>query len=275
MFDRIIVSTDENRMFLQFVPIVSAAWKKYFPDAQLTVALLTSRDAQDPLVLEVKKWADVRICTPVDGVPLANQAKLARFFVASSFKQEVCMIEDIDTIPLQKEYFYNATSQREPGKLLAVGKNVLDGTPHEGKFPISTMTAEGFIFEEIFNPERLNFSGFINTFCRLNIFDHKEDVLKDPNLFSDESATRALISKWSKNKNINFVDRNVDIQERWIDRSWWPSSIDAEKLKSNYYVTCNFLRPLSENFSKIKPIADFIFENNTVESEVVLKIKNN
>ena len=33
MFDKVVVSTDENPDFIDFVPIVSTAWKKFFPDA--------------------------------------------------------------------------------------------------------------------------------------------------------------------------------------------------------------------------------------------------
>ena len=72
MFDRIIVSTDENPMFLQFVPIVSKAWKKYFPEKKLSIAFVSSRDKNDNVVKEMSKYGDVKVFKPVEGIPTAN-----------------------------------------------------------------------------------------------------------------------------------------------------------------------------------------------------------
>ena len=87
--------------------------------------------------------------------------------------------------------------------------------------------------------------------------------------FSDESTIRAL----SKNKNIKFteINRNVDAKVDWIDRSWW--SIDERKMNKLGYVTCNFLRPFSSNFSKIQPVVEFIFEKQVSPSSTIFKLK--
>ena len=52
MFDRVVVSTDEDKRFIQFVPIVSAAWKRYFPEVSLSIAFVTDRNLDDPLVIQ-------------------------------------------------------------------------------------------------------------------------------------------------------------------------------------------------------------------------------
>ena len=92
MFDRIIVSTDENPMFLQFVPIVAKAWSKYFPEKKLSIAFISDRSEDDELVVRMRNYADVRIFNTIPGIPTANQAKISRHILAAEYKDEVCMI---------------------------------------------------------------------------------------------------------------------------------------------------------------------------------------
>ena len=266
MFDRIIVSTDENPDFLQFVPIVSKAWKKYFPDKKLSIAFITNRNYNDELVIKMKEYADIKIFNPIPGIPTANQAKISRHILASEYKDEVCMIEDIDTIPLQRDFFEDRTSTYNGG-VIVVGCEVYKGLPEEGKFPMSTMTASGSVFSQIINPNNLSYIDIIKSFTEIKVFDHKESIDIEPEIFSDESLMRVLLERWGG--KINRVDRNVNIKSDWIDRSWW--SIDEAKLKSNIYITCNFLRPFDKNSPRIKPIANYIFGKEVNIDEVILR----
>ena len=270
MFDRIIVSTDENPMFLQFVPIVSKAWQKYFPEKELSIAFVSNRDNEDALVKEMKKYGEVRIFNPVEDIPTANQAKIGRHILASEYGEEVCMIEDMDTIPLQRDFFSNRTSDYNEG-VIVVGSEVYKNTLHEGKFPMSTMTAKGSVFGEIVNPNNLDYEDIIKSFIGVREFDHKEAIEVSPSTFSDESLMRVLLKRW--NGKINKVDRDVDVYSDWIDRSFW--RVDSEKLHSNGYITCNFLRPFVDNFERIKPIADYIFGEDVSVDDVILRERNN
>ena len=267
MFDRIIVSTDENPMFLQFVPIVSKAWKKYFPEKKLSIAFVSSRDKNDNVVKEMSKYGDVKVFKPVEGIPTANQAKISRHILASYYENEISMIEDMDTIPLQRKYFEDRTSSFKGEGILAVGHEVFETTQHEGKFPMSTMTAKGDTWKTLINPNNSAYENIIKSFIDIAIFDHKEAISKSPDIFSDESLMRALISKW--NGKIVKVKRNVDIHLDWIDRSWW--GIDLEKLKLDGYICCNFLRPFEQNFENIKPIADYIFGKDVDINDKLLR----
>ena len=265
MFDRIVVSTDENPMFLQFVPIVSTAWKKYFPEKKLSIAFISDRGYDDNLVNKMNNYGDVKIFNPVAGIPTANQAKIGRHILASEYKEEVCMIEDMDTIPLQRDFFSNRTSGYDSG-IIVVGSEVYNNTPHEGKFPMSTMTATGNLFGEIVNPNNLKYEDVIKSFIGIREFDHKEAIEISPDIFSDESLMRVLLRRW--NGEINKVNRDVNVHSDWIDRSWW--NIDREKLHSGGYITCNFLRPFVDNFERIKPVADYIFGDDVDVDDVIL-----
>ncbi len=267
MLNKIIVSTDEG-MFSQYVPIVSTAWRKFFPEWELNIAFITNREKSDGFVQKMSRWGKVHLFKPVEGIPLANQAKVSRHVLASRFGDEVCMIEDIDTIPMQKKFFEDRISQRSLGHVLAVGAEVFQGTPHEGKFPMSTITAEGRVFKEFINPENLEYEELIKGWVGLSVIDHKEAIDNPPHFFSDESLIRALLSKWQEPK-ITYADRGVDIYNEWIDRSWW--SINEDRLQAGKYVVCNFLRPFDRHYKRIEPVIEYIYGCLPPREEVILE----
>jgi len=201
----------------------------------------------------MRKYGEVYLYPPVEGIPAGNQAKMARFFLASMYGDDVCMVNDIDTAPLSTPYFDRVLSQYQPGKLLAVGAEVYAGTPHEGKFPIGEITATGELFKQLINPKGYDFFTFINSFKSINVYDHKEDISGSE--FSDESLLRVLIER--SNVDVVHARRDVDVSAEWVDRSFW--NLDIEKLHSEGYVLVNFLRPLMPHFEEIKPIIDYIY----------------
>lgn len=260
MFDRVIISSDESR-FLEYLPIVSKAWKKYFPEVKLTFAYLSNDKGT-----YLKKFVDdVLIFEPVDGVPTSNQAKMIRHLAASKYNDEVVMIEDIDTIPLQKNWFLEKTSKREKGTLLRVGSEVLEDGIFSDKIPISTMTAEGYVWKEFINPLDLSYEelalSWMNPDGRTK--DNKQSLGNHPDLFSDESLIQVLLS--NSNVKQTKIRRDVDIKNFWIDRSWW--RIDQDKLFNDQYICCNFLRPFLRHYDFFGPIIKHIYNYQLTKNE--------
>jgi len=254
--NRIILSTDDNDMYRSFWPIVAKAWKKLF-DVKVSLAYVTNSPKPE-LLKKMREYGDVFVYTPVKDVPVGNQAKMARFFLAAEeYPDEVCMVNDIDTAPLNRDYFIRVLEDRRADHLLAVGAELYVGTPHEGKFPIGEITAEGDVFKRIVNPKGLDFDKYINSFKKISEYDHKEDISVPSSVFSDESLLRVLISR--SNVPVIHTPRNVNIAEDWIDRSWW--RVDEVKLQSGGYVLVNFLRPLKNYFNEIYPVISYIYED--------------
>jgi hypothetical protein len=251
--NRVLLSTNEDQTYLNFFPIVAKAWKKFF-NIPVALAFVTNRSEDDPVIVKMRKYGDVHLFKPVDNIPIGNQAKMARFYIAKYYKNEVCMVNDIDTAPLSTGYFHRVLSHRKPNTVLAVGAEVYKNSPDEGKFPMGEITAEGWLFQKVVNPLDLCFKDYILSFKDIRVYDHKE-AINTKGEFSDESLMRVLLSK--HNIPISHTPRDVDISQYWIDRSWW--RIDNNKLKSDKYVLVNFLRPLTHNFNAIKPVIDHIY----------------
>lgn len=250
--NRVLLSTDDNETYLNFFPIVAKAWNRLF-NAPVSLAFVTSKPDDHPLILKMRQYGDVFTFPPVQGIPTGNQAKMARFYIAKHYKDRICMVNDIDTAPLSIPYFHRVLSARLPNTILAVGAEVYKNTPDKGKFPMGEITAEGELFVKVVNPLDLCFKDYILSFKNVRVHDGKESI-NNP-VFSDESLMRVLLG--NSGIKVTHTPRNVDIANYWIDRSWW--KIDNDKLKKNKYVLVNFLRPLNKNFDAIKPIIDHIY----------------
>jgi hypothetical protein len=279
MINRIIVSSDDSD-FLNFWPIVSKAWNRILPESKITLAFVTNRDINDPIFKSISLFGEVYIFPEDPSIPSANQAKICRHILASLFTNQISMIEDIDTIPLQKDFINKIISEFDPEKILLVGSEVYNNTSSEGKIPISNMTAEGSLFSLLFDPNKMLKSTLKNNIFSpdvfkiwedwkyLNVFDSKESIMNIPDEsgklgFSDESLIRALIDNLNFYHKVKKIKRDIDTRNKWIDRSWW--DVDESRLRSEDYVLCNFLRPIRSNYNTCKSVIDFIYGYNTTD----------
>jgi len=252
---RIIVSADDSQ-FVEFLPAVYSAWKKFFPEIRLTLAFLSDREHDDPIFDALRKYADLYVYNSIDGIPVPNQAKMIRYICATQFEDEVVSVEDIDTIPLQREWFEKKFSERKPGTMLRVGKEVFYNTIFDDKMPISTMTAEGHVWKSLINPLSLSYNDLMNSWKTplLKTKDNKQNFGNKPEVFSDESLIQCLM--WETKTPETFVFRDVNIHKDWIDRSFW--KVDVDKLNRGEYICCNFLRPFRRHKEFFKPILKYI-----------------
>lgn len=250
MFDRVIVSTDDSD-FRKFWPMVSMSWNKFFPEVKVTCGFVTNKSEDDKIVSEMREWGDVVIFPTVENIPTASQGKMTRLILASMYGEEVCLIDDIDSIPLQRKYIQNifndyVLSKIKDNYLMALAADVYKNSNHTGKFPMGYITAKGNVFKSIINPLDEDVDKLYLNWLD-NHLDGKESVLNQPiDRFSDESLLRYLLTK--KSVNIVHVDRNCNIYKYWIDRSWW--NYDINRLLSEDYVMCNFIRPYNEQLNK-------------------------
>lgn len=251
MFTNVVVSSDEK--FKNFFPIVYYSWKKFFPDVKVSAIFITDRGDDDQYILYLKGLFDnFKTQKPYESVPSKNIAKIFRFLYAVELEGEISMIEDVDTIPLQRLFFEDKISKRPSGKILAVGRECYSNTPHYQNFPVSTITGESFLFRDLFNPFGL---------CNEHLINYYKDIIYGgsrsifDNNFSDESFIRELSVRHNFD-NFFHIERGVNIGTDWIDRSNW--RYDKRKLFNSGYVTCNFKRPMEDHISDCEDIIEYI-----------------
>lgn len=252
-FQRVILSSDANPKFIEFWPLVSHAWQTLF-GVEVWLALVVSRHT--PLISSER----VVCYDPVDGIPVSNQAKMARYHLAASWGDDsVVMTNDMDLLPLQTQYITALLEQRKPGELFTLGAELYTGV-EAGKFTAGYLTAESSVWRRLMNPFNRSWETFVRQFVGHKAIDHKEDIARtvhheDPETFSDESLLRALL-KFNP-VPVCYAPRGYSpYTARALCRSDW--QFDPQKLANGTYVEAHLPRPLSLNIERIRPLVDHI-----------------
>ena len=255
--NQIILSANEDETYLEFWRPVSWAYKQMFPEVKVHLALLTKHGENSEFANELREYGSVTVFHPINGIPEFGQAKMIRFILASQQGNDVCYIDDIDLFPLVKSFITDKTDKRPKDHLLCVGGEVYN---NNGCYPVSQMTAEGYIWKKFINPNDLNYTELIKSYIKAPEFDFRENILlqtdydKD-SYFSDERLIRRLISQnpvdkiETKRGYDNFMDST-------IDRYDW--KVDLEKLDNHGYYNAHGLRPYKKYAEKYKPLIEDI-----------------
>jgi len=261
--DRIIVSSDENKDYLEFSKIIGPAWKKLLPDVKVTLLCVTDKDKNE--FLDISKFYDDVIFLPnITNIPSGNQAMASRMLIAATeiYKDEVIMLSDIDMLPLNKEFFVNAISNISDDKFVVLGGNAYNNSI---KFPICYMISNQKTFSEILNPEKLEYKDLVEKMknVRGTLINH--DITKPYPInnigprFDDESLFSEFYLNW-KDRNI----RTIIVNRAWnngmaierIDRLNW--NINMDRLNGGHLYDAHLPRPLSSNIDKIQPLLTFL-----------------
>lgn len=250
LFDRVVLSSNLDPLYFEFIPFITRTYKKLF-GVKITIAILNNDNINIPTINHQCKEADqVVIYKSIPGIPDCNLSKIVRLFTATLYDKEVIMINDMDLLPLVKKHIEYLMSVRGKNKVLCVGRNVYKGTKDEGKFPMGYLTAEGYLFKNLINPEGKDFVELAKSWIGTKVFDSQEDISSIVNhetamCFSDESLLRVLISRWKdQEKYILHTARTFTVGIGSIDRENW--KYDPEKLKHDGYVESHMLRPYSK-----------------------------
>lgn len=253
--DKVIVSSDINPQFLNFWPIVAKSWKMHF-GINPTLAIVSPKKISKKKMETLQEFGPVYVEISSSKAPIANQAKMLRWYLATKSKSEIVSIEDIDTIYLTNDYLNNRLKQYRHGMLLGIGDDVNQEDPdYRGKFPASNLTGSGFDFQRFFkSPDDETFEDFLLKFKDLKKFDLRESPFNRPTRFSDESLIRALRSSHA-NELIHTIPRAVDIRTEWMDRSWWPQDNQIPPGA----ILANMPRPLFNNQEKCQQLLSIYF----------------
>ena len=92
---KVILSCDDNPFYYDFWPLVKDVWKNHL--------------GIDPFLVHISNEAgdeeNVHYIKPVPDVPIYLQAQLARIYFTQLFEDEICLVSDIDMIPICKNFF--------------------------------------------------------------------------------------------------------------------------------------------------------------------------
>jgi len=226
---KVIHSSDDNPMYLDFWPIVSKVWKKFF-NIEPVLLYFGNQNISNEFgtIIKIPK---------IDNIPIAIQTLWSRYWYPQNEPETTFMISDIDMIPLSKWYFIENIKNINDDKYVHINPCI----ESYGMLPSCYHIAKGKIFKDKLHLQD-NFKDSINTL--LSFFNGKSDT-NHPSLdfgwFYDEKyATHQLLSDQN---DLILLPRPQGQEGRRIDRSFW--NYDSELLKQGYYYDSHSVRPYS------------------------------
>lgn len=231
--DRVILSTDSNPDYIQFWPIVAKVWKDYI-GIKPTLALIA-----DKSVIIDESLGDVIRFEPIPGVKTSLQAQVIRLLLPAYFQDEVCLISDIDMIPLNKNYFFDSVKDIKEDCFVTFRNYYYRDTTTI--YPMCYNAAKGKVFKEIFK---------IN-----NIYDIPSIVQNWSAANLGWSTDEILLLKYLRNwkyHDTRCIHLNQYITGR-VDRSN-NLSCNLNSIKNGSYIDAHCPRPFEKYKSEINNI---------------------
>lgn len=220
--NRVIVASDANPMYLQFWPLVAKTWKNLV-GLRPTLFLVAPAD-----VTVDESLGDVIRIEPLPGIPTSFQAQVIRLLAPAYFEHDVCLISDMDMIPLSKDYFTKSVNTVFENCFVVYKDGAFAGE-NINEYPMCYNAAKGWVFKEIFGINSVDqIPSIITEWYNLGLGWTTDQQI----LFSYFNEWNARTSRGIK------LGHTVD---RRVDRGGW--SYNVELLQKGYYVDCHMLRP--------------------------------
>ncbi len=223
--DRVILATNLNEKYIQFWPIVAQAWQEIV-GVRPTLILVAPRT-----VYVDESFGDVIYFEPVPGLPTSYQAQVIRLFAPVLFPDDVCILGDIDMLPLQKEFFDDGVAGYEPDKFVVFRKY-----EHGQRYPMCYVAGQGATFKEIFNINWIDVPRFLSEWFKYGYGWN-----------TDELMMAKMIHDWSECKEkVVFLN---DKSNNRITRLFW--GYEESLLKDKKYLDAHLMRPYVEHRHEI------------------------
>ena len=234
--DRVILACDDNPLYQNFWQLVATAWTNM--GIRPTLALVGDTKIDE-------NFGDVVHIPSIDGISNGFITQVVRAFLPILFPNDVCLLSDIDMMPLNKNYFLKAANPVPDNFLLVYSA---DAYPTELRYPMCYLAAKGAIFQEILTVKEGNISLIIE-----GIKDwHSEGLGWN----TDEVLLGRHIKAWQGFDNqMVLLNRGWSpLAKRRLDRARW--FINPLFLYFNYYIDAHLPRPYDEK--KLKRLMKYI-----------------
>jgi hypothetical protein len=223
---RVILSTNNDPLYIQFWPIVAPIWESM--GIRPTLALIATEDC--PIDTSI---GDVLRFDPLPDVPEALQAQAIRLLIPAFFPDDVCLISDIDMLPMSPSYFIEWALPC-PDDAFLVYRDIVWGD--SSRYTMCYNAAKGRVFAEIFGVHSLEDIPKILRYWNSLQLGWETDELV---LFAD-------LIKW-ENKG-NLVMRLGHFIPKRLDRGQW--KID-DSFDASQWVDCHCPRPYMDHKESI------------------------
>ena len=234
--DYAILSTNEKPLYKDFWPVVKPVWINYIKIKPILVIISDIDeviDHGDYIIFKINK---------IEGVDTGLQSQIARIWITKFYQNEVCLISDIDMLPMNEDYFKKNVEDVDEDSLVIYSA---DAYPKQNKrFPMCYNAAKGKTFTEI-----LELDGFnsFEDFCR-KLVERGEGWNTDELFFGEK------VYKYKNQKRIVKLSRGwiSGIAKLRIDRIQW--KYEPQQVKT--YIDSHLVRPYTTYKIKIDKLIE-------------------
>ncbi len=220
-----ILASDDNPDYLQFWPLMAKAWSQLI-GVKPTLFLI----ADDSVVVDTTVGEVIRF-QPIPGIKTSYQAQVIRIIAPALFEDEVSLLTDIDTLPINRDFFIKSVAKTHPS-CSAVYRNNYDADGM--RYPLCYHAMKGSVCREIFGFDQVDLEVFRNQLIEW-------EKLKF-GWCTDELVLTAALKEWHR-KTGRVVCLNLG-KARHIDKLDWHFH---KKELQDKYVGAHLPRPFKEN----------------------------
>jgi len=183
---------------------------------------------------------DVIRFKPIPGIPTSYHAQIIRLLLPAIFENDVCLISDIDMVPLNKNYFTDQIKNLPDDSFVVFQNGYFEKYQYHFQYPMCYNASLGKNFKEIFHVKNLNqIEDLIKKWYRLNIGWSTDQII----LFK-------YLAIWKDFKNKCILLGLHD--DRRVDKLNW--SFDPNLVKQEFYTDAHMPRP----YEKFKEQIDYL-----------------
>lgn len=231
--ERVILACDDNPDYLQFWPLMAKAWSQLI-GVKPTLFLIADESVEvDTTVGEVIRFE------PIPGMKTSYQAQVIRIIAPAFFEDEVSIISDIDTLPINRGYFIKSVL-KVPDNCHAVYRNNYD---KDGlRYPLCYHAVKGSVCREIFGLEHIDQEVIREKLIEWEKFGWGWNT--------DELVLTAVLKNWNRETGrVALLNLGPG---KHIDKIDWHYDYDKDKknLKSKY-IGAHLPRPFKEHKKRI------------------------
>jgi hypothetical protein len=232
--DRVILSGDKP-FYLDFWPYAARAWKQLL-GIKPTLVIIGDHKVDTSL-------GDVIRFKPIKGVPTGLTAQVIRLLLPALFPNDVCIISDIDQLPIKASYFRDMIASIPVNKFVIYNDKAYKKDTK--RLPMCYCVAQGKTFAELFNlksPQDIS-----RKIKKWNSYNH--------GFFTDEQILYNYIKHWkdSRKRCVKLGDGLGPRDKRRINRNRW--KYDPALVKKGFYVDAHLLRPYKTHKKELDNLA--------------------
>lgn len=221
--DKAIVASTENSKYLDFWPVVKKAWERL--DIEPILYLITDKKSK---ITDAKSF----------NIPSINSVFLSqtlRLLAPSLYKNDTCIISDMDMIPLSREYFVNQLKDIDEDKFVIFRS----GSTSSDMLPICWNAGKGSTWSKIFkvsNTEDINNE-------LISWYPNSYKPFKN-NWYLDQLILKEAIDNFEIKNKSNVIRLNDDISKfRRLNRTNYRTDLKMFKQEPNLFIDFHMPRP--------------------------------